>query len=721
MARAIVKKMSNPSSRKEWLATRNSGREMLILLKAERVRLDSDLQTGIGENVVDDIDKLFREGVHVLLLFEPARARAATAVPYNTRVQTWWDPSPRACVLRQPAAEPTQARARPPQSFASRAASSVSCRDGIAHRKESRCCGNTRGCPRAERAFLTRELTKMNSMVRAIATPSPRTSRKSKERPSKERLPNSDSLTPRKLEFANTTSSAGDQLVKCCGATTGCKWTSMQVDIEAHERGCPHAICARCVAPIHEQNRQQREQLEEQAARLADVLALLPQPQADAMRQEESEATLCRTLRVYKSRSDVVAVCCERLATLCGGGTDNARRQAAVNAGALPAIVSVMRIHATADADVQTFGGMALGSICFGTGEMVSARQRAAVEAGALPVILDAMKVHASVADVQGSGCRALAILCCGTDADDFARKVAAADAGALSLIVTAMKMHAELPLVQLYASEALNNISQGQDATDDSRLQAAADLDALTSIAHAMRAHADEARVQEYGARALASMCRGFNVADLARKQQVADAGALAAIVAAMQTHADAVLLQEHGCNALASICMGTDAKGLGRVQAAADAGVLPVIVRAMEAHRGVAKVQEYGCEMLANVCSGADVAGNARKQAAADAGVVAAIVSAMKAHRDESQVQRYGCLALGIICTGAHAAAALQQQAAAEAGAVAVIVNAIQVHAAVTEVREHGCMALRRVCYGSESARSAALESGAQAAWLV
>ena len=64
MARAIVRKMSNPSSRKSWLKRANhSGRALLNLLQAERVRLDSDLQTGIGENVVEAIDKLFREGV----------------------------------------------------------------------------------------------------------------------------------------------------------------------------------------------------------------------------------------------------------------------------------------------------------------------------------------------------------------------------------------------------------------------------------------------------------------------------------------------------------------------------------------------------------------------------------------------------------------------------------------------------------------------------------
>ena len=64
MARVIAKKMSNPSSRKDWLKkANNSGRTLLQLLQAERARLDSDLQTGIGENVVNDIDDLFKAGV----------------------------------------------------------------------------------------------------------------------------------------------------------------------------------------------------------------------------------------------------------------------------------------------------------------------------------------------------------------------------------------------------------------------------------------------------------------------------------------------------------------------------------------------------------------------------------------------------------------------------------------------------------------------------------
>ena len=46
MARAIVRKMSNPSSRKDWLKRANhSGRALLELLQIERTRLDADLQT----------------------------------------------------------------------------------------------------------------------------------------------------------------------------------------------------------------------------------------------------------------------------------------------------------------------------------------------------------------------------------------------------------------------------------------------------------------------------------------------------------------------------------------------------------------------------------------------------------------------------------------------------------------------------------------------------
>jgi hypothetical protein len=56
--------------------------------------------------------------------------------------------------------------------------------------------------------------------------------------------------------------------------------------------------------------------------------------------------------------------CCRALTSILAGGTSgNARRQAAVDTGALNAVVAAMRTHATAVA-LQQYGCAALANIC---------------------------------------------------------------------------------------------------------------------------------------------------------------------------------------------------------------------------------------------------------------------------------------------------------------------------------------------------------------------
>jgi hypothetical protein len=87
MARAIVRKMSNPSSRKDWLKRANhSGRALLELLQIERTRLDGDLQTGIGENVVE------RTSTTSSATASPKRPSPASA-PSTTNSLSFWTSS----------------------------------------------------------------------------------------------------------------------------------------------------------------------------------------------------------------------------------------------------------------------------------------------------------------------------------------------------------------------------------------------------------------------------------------------------------------------------------------------------------------------------------------------------------------------------------------------------------------------------------------------------
>jgi len=93
-----------------------------------------------------------------------------------------------------------------------------------------------------------------------------------------------------------------------------------------------------------------------------------------------------------------------------------ARKQTAYQAGAFAVIVAAMKRHQEVSM-VQDYGCFAIGNLCRARGdatqvdEAAVARKRAAVEQGALDAVVNAMKSHPAVETVQEHGARALSNL----------------------------------------------------------------------------------------------------------------------------------------------------------------------------------------------------------------------------------------------------------------------------------------------------------------------
>ena len=165
--------------------------------------------------------------------------------------------------------------------------------------------------------------------------------------------------------------------------------------------------------------------------------------------------TAVRTLEQFAEMERIVDAVCDRWRGL---GYGAARRQAAADAGALPAIVNAMGIHRDSPS-VQETCALAIGNIVAGMDEPGVERKRLAADAGALEAIANALQTHVDVSSVAEYCCFALGNICFAADEAGLARKQRAADACAVSAILSAMRTHSAESAIQEYGSFALGNI----------------------------------------------------------------------------------------------------------------------------------------------------------------------------------------------------------------------------------------------------------------------
>ena len=213
-------------------------------------------------------------------------------------------------------------------------------------------------------------------------------------------------------------------------------------------------------------------------------------------------------------------------------------------------------------------------AVCGRWSALVPRARQAATDAGALPAIVAGMKAHLNVGMVQEACCLALANICSGTDEEGLKRKQIAADAGALPLIVRAMIENLSVSGVQYGGAAALGNITAmataaAADSSGLARKASAVEAGAIGAIVAGMRAHPSSSEVQEKGAFAIGNLARSVGKAGLdadsalresfeqglTRKRLVADEGGLGVLVAAMKEHPSHAGVLEWGARALSIV----------------------------------------------------------------------------------------------------------------------------------------------------------------------
>eukprot|EP00964_Phaeocystis_antarctica_P026839 scaffold15104_cov59-Phaeocystis_antarctica.AAC.3 len=317
----------------------------------------------------------------------------------------------------------------------------------------------------------------------------------------------------------------------CAVAAAGCVWAGMMSEQAAHEAVCPFAICQRMMAPLQAQYQRQVaalqaecQELRGQNQQLQQQVAAL-QPLAGRVRAlegvETEEGGRRQRQRVGPAPHDAPP------------------SDEAIAEMGLADAVAVLRAH-VAVARVAYEACLRFYEACWLAGS-----GQAAVEAGALEAVVEAMRAHPGDESVQEQGCCTLAFICCGLGAAELAR---AAEAGAIEAVVAAMRAHPQVD-VQEQGCRALASMCGGFDEAGLARSQRAAEAGAIELVVDAMRAHPLVTDVQEAGCLALANACgSGASAAVSARRQRAAQAGGRVVVVAAMQARPDDETMQRCG-----------------------------------------------------------------------------------------------------------------------------------------------------------------------------
>lgn len=141
-------------------------------------------------------------------------------------------------------------------------------------------------------------------------------------------------------------------------------------------------------------------------------------------------SAICNAMQAHVDAGPVQEYGCFALGNICYAADDAGlrRKQAAADACAVSAIIAGMKKH-SGDAAVAEYGCFAIGNICRAVGNKESdtdaeralaeegkARKEAAVDAGALGVIVNAMRFFAKEQGVQQWGARALSNITYGSN-----------------------------------------------------------------------------------------------------------------------------------------------------------------------------------------------------------------------------------------------------------------------------------------------------------------
>ena len=229
-----------------------------------------------------------------------------------------------------------------------------------------------------------------------------------------------------------------------------------------------------------------------------------------------------------------------------------------------------------------------------------SRRQRA-VEAGALEAVVAALRTYPQEVAVQQSGAVVLAYICDCTgnttpcthtpvDAGPWAcgnRRQRAVEAGAVEALVAASQAHPQATALQYYTHFALTSICADVGSAADGRRQRAAEAGALEAAVAALWAHLHDGDGADANLRhdlrhqcmwVISDVCAGMDISrdgmDVSRVQRAVEAGALEAVVATMKAHCMDAGLQCQAIWVLDCICDGDSVTVESHRRRAAEAG---------------------------------------------------------------------------------------------------------------------------------------------------
>jgi hypothetical protein len=265
---------------------------------------------------------------------------------------------------------------------------------------------------------------------------------------------------------------------------------------------------------------------------------------------------------------------CTFLGDLAGTGATAA--SAIVDAGGMEVVLAVMRWQPHDDLnESEDLLQLACGVLTTLTVHSVAAA-RVAVGAGAIDAVVSAMRRHATSVAVQAQGCGALRPLY-----DGFTPRSYTVDAALLDVVLAAMQRHADSPLVQARGCALLRRrLRERNDGSAGAVIGVVATV--VDVVVSSMRRHGASAEVQEHGCAALCSIANNRLLRLLYHDNlSMTAAGGVDVVMAAMARHPASGDVQRHGCDALLAMALK-----LEDVAAIVRGGGVELVVQAMRRH---------------------------------------------------------------------------------------------------------------------------------------
>jgi hypothetical protein len=401
------------------------------------------------------------------------------------------------------------------------------------------------------------------------------------------------------------------------------------------------------------------------------------------------------------------------------GAHAGARRQAAVEAGILPAVLDAISAHAT-DLALLERALSVITAVTTATGTNTDEYRRvAASSSGLIGPIVKAMKEYKDSPKLFEAAATALHSITAGESEE---RCNAVKEADALAALAAGMKENRKMASIIVAACSAIVNLVSGDDPMTDvgesngpnSRRWLAVQANVHKAVVDGMAAHVDQPTVQEMACRAIRNLARtGGQVGAEVKFATGVQARACEHIALALGTHRGNLPLVEWAERALINLTYPTSDQVNMCRQSAAETGCLAKLKIGMSAHPLIARVQEYGCQAIANITGGPPEKPRSgaveRYLMALDQDVLADIVDALNRHAADPKVVQWASVALFNLAKGSGQAGEMARTTIVGAGALHALVAAIQTTPGASEAIEHACRALAKIAAGEGAAAKA------------